>query len=254
MPSRFRYLTKEAPDRPVLWPWAVAMVFLLYTWRTVLWELTNWKKAVLTIAGFVGYLLKLVVAIIFQFIGGPITTVIRYVETFLYFIHSIYAGIVAFAPVQELTVIILLTSAVLATAEATVPTSVSSQPYLLTLAGLAAYWAVDGFIPELPFWLLLLGLFCFSRFVKKRDNVSAALPVAAAAVAVGEPWVRGLAILLYLALAIVQHSKSIEGKTEMKDQANRRKLPLPLLFAAMSIGLHVAAKWIRYRHLTWKAL
>lgn len=29
MPSRFRHLTKEAPDRPVLWPWLIGMESLL---------------------------------------------------------------------------------------------------------------------------------------------------------------------------------------------------------------------------------
>ncbi|RWR90854.1 hypothetical protein CKAN_01997600 [Cinnamomum micranthum f. kanehirae] len=257
MPSRFRYLTKEAPDRPVLWPWLIVLFFVVYAWRTVLWELTNWKKTALAIAGFVGYLLKLAVAIIFMFIGDAVTAVIRYIETFAYSIHSMYTSIVGYAPVQELTVIILLTSTVLATAEAVVPTAVKSQPYLLTLAGLIGYGVIDGSVPELLFWLLLSGLFCFSRFIKKRDNVSATLPVAATAAAVGEPWVRVLAIVLYLALAIVQHSKSMEGKVEMetdKKERNDRKLPLPLLVAAFSIGIHIAAKWIRYRHLTWKAL
>ncbi|XP_058082944.1 uncharacterized protein LOC131230936 [Magnolia sinica] len=254
MPSRFRYLTKEAPDRPVRWPWLIVLAFLIYAWRTVLWELTNWKKAVLAIAGFCGYLLKLVLAIIYLFIGDPITSLIRYIETSLYFVRSVYASIVAYAPVQELSVIIMLASTVLAIAEATVPDSVNSQPYILSLAGLIGFWAVGGFIPELLFWLLLSGLFCYSRFAKKRDNVSAALPVAAVAAAVGEPWVRVLAIASYLTLAIFQHSKSSEGNVEVGAPSNRRRLPLPLLFSALAIGIHVAAKWVRYRHLTWKVL
>ncbi|XP_077220332.1 embryo defective 1923 isoform X2 [Tasmannia lanceolata] len=226
-------------------------VFLIYTWRTVAWELTNWKKAVLSIANFLGYLLKLALALIFHFIGDPVTALIRYIETFLYSAQSIYSGIVAYAPVQELTVIIILSSAVLAIAESTVPGSVNSQPYLLTLAGLLGFWVVGGSIPTLLFWLLLLGMYCFSRFIKKRDNVSAALPFAAVAVAVGEPWVRGLAMAFYLALAISQHSKSPKENAEMEVPASGRGPPLPLLGLALAIGIHVAAKWVRYRHLTW---
>lgn len=39
MPSRFRYLTKEAPDRPVLWPWLIGMESLL----SISWFLGFWS-------------------------------------------------------------------------------------------------------------------------------------------------------------------------------------------------------------------
>ncbi|XP_043697279.1 uncharacterized protein LOC122648076 [Telopea speciosissima] len=252
MPSRFRYLTKEAPDRPVRWPWLIAVAFLVYGWRTVLWELSNWRKLALGIAQFAGYLLKLVLAMIFHFIGEPITTLIRCIETTLYTIRSVYSGIVAAAPVPELTVVIMMTLAVLAIAEATVPDSVNSQTFLLTIAGILGFGAVWGPIPELLFWLLLLVMFAFSRFVKKRDGVSSALPVAAALAAVGEPWVRAVVLVSYLALAITHHSKKLkEGNTDVEVGTTVRKLPLPLLGAALVIGIHLAAKWVRYRHLTW---
>eukprot|EP00262_Sarcandra_glabra_P011113 TRINITY_DN26831_c0_g1_i1.p1 TRINITY_DN26831_c0_g1~~TRINITY_DN26831_c0_g1_i1.p1 ORF type:complete len:362 (+),score=24.60 TRINITY_DN26831_c0_g1_i1:27-1088(+) len=252
MPSRFRYLMKEAPDRPVRWPWLIVLVFLVYAWRTVAWELTNWKKGLLAIARFLGYILKLAFAIIYQHIGGPITALIRYTEFSFYFIRSIYSSIVSSAPVPELAVIIVLTSTVLAIAEATVPDSVNDQPYILTLAGLIGFGAVRGYVSEPLFWLSLLGMFCFSRFVKKRDGVSSALPVAAMFASVGEPWVRALVIGLYLALAIVQHSKSPERNSGKEAPVNRnRRVPVPLLFASLAIGIHVAAKWAGYRHLTW---
>ncbi|XP_042520070.1 uncharacterized protein LOC122093709 [Macadamia integrifolia] len=252
MPSRFRYLTKEAPDRPVRWPWLIALAFLVYGWRTVLWELSNWRKLALGIAQFVGYISKLVLAIIFHFIGEPVTALIRFIETTLYTLRSIYSGIVASAPVPELTVVIMMTSVVLAIAEATVPDSVNSQTYILTIAGILAFGAVWGSIPELLFWLLLLGLFAFSRFVKKRDGVSSALPVAAALAAVGQPWVRAVVLVSYLALAITHHSKKLEeGNTDVEVGTTVRRLPLPLLGAALVIGIHLAAKWVRYRHLTW---
>lgn len=32
MPERFRYLTKEAPDKPVRWPWLIGMlIFSLFS-------------------------------------------------------------------------------------------------------------------------------------------------------------------------------------------------------------------------------
>ncbi|KAG1366573.1 putative Xaa-Pro aminopeptidase P [Cocos nucifera] len=251
MPERFRSVTKEAPDRPVRWPWVVALVFLVYAWRTVLWELTNWKKSMVAIIGFFGYLFKLILAFVFHFIGEPITVIIRCIEFALYSARYIYSSIVAFAPVPELTRIIFFTSTIVAIAEATVPDSVNSQQHLLTLAGIIGFGAVNGFVPELLFWLLLSGMFCYSHFIKKRDGVSAALPPTAVLAAVGEPWVRGLAIASYLSLAIVQYSKLSEESARTDTPVIGRRLPLPLLLAALSIGIHLAAKWVRCRHLTW---
>ncbi|PIA63034.1 hypothetical protein AQUCO_00200810v1 [Aquilegia coerulea] len=252
MPGRFRHLTKEVPDRPIRWPYLIPLPFGIYAWRTVLWELSNWKKGFLAIGQFLGYLLKLVLAVVLHFIGPPVTSIIRCVETALYTIQSVYSGIVAAAPVQELTVIILLTSTLLAIAEAVVPDSANSQPYLLTLAGIVGLAAVTDFIPELVFWLLLMGIFCFSRFFKKRDLVTSLLPAAAALSAVGQPWLRLVVITSYVALAISHHSKKLsEGNSNAEATSPVRKLPAPLLVAALTIGIHLAARWIRYRHLTW---
>ncbi|WOL12020.1 hypothetical protein Cni_G20784 [Canna indica] len=251
MPERFRYLTKEVPDRPVRWPWAVALPFLLYAWRTVLWELTNWKNIMASIMQFLAYLGKWVLAVVFHYIGDLITGFIRCIEFCLYSAKYIYASIVAFAPVPELMRIILFATAVLAIAEASVPDSVNSQPYLLTLAGFIGFGAVKNFIPELLFWFLLFGMFFYSRFIKKKDDVSALLPSAVVLAAVGEPWVRGLVICSYLVFAIFHHSKTSEELVRRKLPAPTRRLPMPLLFTALSIGVHLAAKWVRYRHLTW---
>ncbi|XVE90028.1 hypothetical protein DITRI_Ditri20bG0043600 [Diplodiscus trichospermus] len=251
MPERFRYLTKEAPDPPVRWPFFVALAFLLYAWRAVLLELSNWRRAASVIVGFVGYLLKLALALIFHFIGDPITSMIRCIETLIYSIRAFYSGIVAYAPVRELTVIIVLASAVLAIAEATVPNSVSCQPYMLTISGLIGYAAVTGFISEPLYWTLLLGIYGFSRLIKKRDDVTSALPVAAVMAAIGEPWVRILVISSYLALAVFHHSKKPSEVKEQTSVATEKRLPMPLLGAALAIGIRLAAKWAGYRHLTW---
>ncbi|XWS54224.1 hypothetical protein CRYUN_Cryun10bG0071800 [Craigia yunnanensis] len=252
MPEKFRYLTKEAPDPPVRWPFFVALAFLLYAWRAVLLELSNWRKAAFGIVGFVRHLLKLALALIFHFIGDPITSMIRCIETVIYSIRAFYFGIVAYAPVQELTVIIVLASAVLAIAEATVPNSIGCQPYMLTISGLIGYAAVTGYISEPFYWTLLLGLYGFSRLIKKRDDFTSALPVAAVMAAIGEPWVRILVITSYLALAVFHHSKKLsEVKKQTEGVATEKRLPMPLLGVALAIGIHVAAKWAGYRHLTW---
>ncbi|XP_030462144.1 uncharacterized protein LOC115682140 [Syzygium oleosum] len=251
MPERFRYLNREAPDPPIRWPLFVALPFLIYAWRAVLFELSNWKKAALAIVGFVGYLLKLALALIFRFIGDPITSTIRCIETAIYSVRAFYSGIVAYAPVPELTVIIMLASAVLAIGEAVVPNCVSSQPYSLTVAGLIGYAAVKGYISEPVLWTSLVGLYGYSRVIKKRDDVSSMLPAAAVMAAIGEPWVRVVAIASYLALAISHHSRKLSEGKEVEEVVTNRRLPMPLFAAALAIGIRVAAKWVGYRHLTW---
>ncbi|KAM5580896.1 hypothetical protein ABKV19_010219 [Rosa sericea] len=251
MPERFRYLTEEAPDPPVRWPWFVALAFLIYAWRAVLLELSNWKKGALALVQFVGYLLKLSLAIIFHFIGDPITYTIRFIETTIYAVRSYYSGIVAYAPIRELTTVIMLASTVLAIAEAVVPNSANCQPILLTLSGVVGYAVVFNYISEPFFYTILVGLYGYSRFVKRRDDVTSALPSAAVLAAVGEPWIRVLVIPLFLALAIYNHTKKLpERKADVV--VTNRKLPLPLLGAALAIGIRLAAKWAGYRHLTWK--
>ncbi|XP_047321566.1 uncharacterized protein LOC124925573 [Impatiens glandulifera] len=249
MPERFRYLTKEAPDRPVRWPWLIALVFLLYAWRATIWELHNWKQALASIAGFFIALLKLALAIVLELIGDPIISLIRGVETSLYAIRAFYSGMLAYTPVGELTKCIILASAVLAIGEAVVPDSVNRQPYLITAAGLFGYAAVRSYISEPFFWTLLFGLFGYARIVKKRDLVSSLLPGAAVMAAVGQPWVRVVVIASYAALAVIQHSRN--PSKEEEEVEGGRKVPVPLLCAAMAIGIRVAAKWAGYRHLRW---
>lgn len=250
MPERFRYLTKEVPEKPVRWPLLIVLAFMLYAWRTVLWEVSNWRKAVGVIGELLGYISKLLLAFVFHFIGDPVTSIIRLVETSFYSIRSFYSGIVAYAPIPELTLIIMLTSAVLAVAETASPDSVNSQPFLLTLAGLIGFAAVRNYISELFFWTLLVGLFGFARFVKKRDYVSSALPLVAVSAAVGEPWVRIIVMGSYLALAVFHHARnSVDAKENATGAIE--KVPIPLLLAALAIGIRVAAKWAGYRHLTW---
>ncbi|PWA39188.1 hypothetical protein CTI12_AA574310 [Artemisia annua] len=254
MPERFRYLTKEAPDPPVRWPYFIALGFLIYAWRTVLWELHNWKRAAASVLQFVGYIGKLVLALIYHFLGDPITSTIRGIETTLYAIRAFYSQIVAYTPIPELSTIILLTSAILAISEVASPNSVDDQWHLLTVSGLTGYFAVKGMIGDLVFWTLLFGLFSFSRFVKKRDYVSSALPVAAVLVGVGEPWVRVVMMVCFAALAVVQYSKTqpeeVRGEV-LTTTTEGRRVPIPLLCAALAIGVRVAAKWAGYRHLTW---
>lgn len=251
MPERFRYLNKEVPERPVRWPWFIAPFFLLYAWRTVLWELSNWKKAALAILSAIGWLLKLALAFVFRFIGTPITCLIRCVEFTLHAIRYAYGNIIAFTPVSELIQVIMFTTTVLSIAEATVPDSVNSQQYLLTLSGIVAFGTVKGFVPELPFWLILFGMFFYSKFIEKRDSVSASLPSTALLAAIGEPWVRFVVITSYLALSITHYAKHSNDDARTAISRDNKRLPLPLLLASLAIGINFAAKWIRYRHLTW---
>ncbi|XP_057538839.1 uncharacterized protein LOC130816489 [Amaranthus tricolor] len=252
MPDRFRHLTKEVPSPPLRWPWFVALAFSIYAWRSVLWEISNWWKLVLGIGNFFGYLTKLVLALVFRFIGDPISYTILYIETSLHAIRSLYSSIVTSAPIPELTFVIMLASTVLAIGEAASPNSINCQPYLLTTAGIIGYGAVRGFIIEPVFWLLLVGIFSFSRFFKKRDYVSSTLPVATVVASVGEPWVRVLAIISFTVMAIHHHSKKhTDGNKKGEFPSSSGEVPFPLLGVALAIGIRVAAKWAGYRHLTW---
>ncbi|XP_010689492.1 uncharacterized protein LOC104903192 isoform X2 [Beta vulgaris subsp. vulgaris] len=184
--------------------------------------------------------------------GDPITYTVLYVETAVHATRSLYSSIVTSAPIPELTFIIMLSLTVLAIGEAASPNSIKCQPYLLTAAGLIGYGAVRGVIIEPLFWLMLVGLFSFSRFFKKRDYVSSALPIATVLASVGEPWVRVLAIISFTALAIHHHSKELaEGNAKGEVTSSSGNIPLPLLGVALAIGIRVAAKWAGYRHLTW---
>ncbi|XP_076914439.1 uncharacterized protein LOC143573442 [Bidens hawaiensis] len=255
MPERFRSLTQQVPDPPVRWPFFIALGFLVYAWRTVLWELYNWKRAATSILQFFGYLLKLVLAPIYHFLGDPITSTIRAIETTLYAVRAFYSQIVAYTPIPELSTVIILASAILAISEVASPNSVDSQWHLLTVSGLTGYLAVKGMIGDLVFWTLLFGFFSFSRFIKKRDYVASALPVAAVLAGVGEPWVRVAVMAGFLALSVVRYSKyqpeEDKGEEGVVATAGTRRVPVPLLCAALAIGVRVAAKWAGYRHLTW---
>lgn len=196
--------------------------------------------------------MKYAFASVYHFIGSPITFSIRCIEDLFYTVRAFYSWIIACAPIPDLTTIIVLASVVLAVAEATVPNCIHDQPYVLTVTGVIGYAAVRGYISEPLFWTLLLGIYGFSKFIKRRDDVSSAMPVAAVLAAVGEPWVRLLVITSYMALAIYQYSKMLsEGKEVAEIETQERKIPIPLFLAALAIGLRVAAKWAGYRHLTW---
>ncbi|KAL4570968.1 hypothetical protein LXL04_017717 [Taraxacum kok-saghyz] len=149
-----------------------ALGFLVYTWRTVLWELSNWRKAATSILQFLGYISKLSLAIIFHFLGDPITSTITAIETTFHTLRAFYSQIVAYTPIPELSTVIMLTSLILAISEVASPSSLDNQWYMLIVSGLIGYFAVKGMIGDLPFWTILFGLFSFSRFIKKRDYVS----------------------------------------------------------------------------------
>ncbi|KAM0958683.1 hypothetical protein ACFX2C_023943 [Malus domestica] len=220
MPERFRYLTKEAPDPPVRWPWLVALVFLIYAWRAVLLELANWRKAAV----------------------GVIHRNNIVCHTLFLLWHS---GIRSNSRVDDSDHTCINCSCYRRSC-----CSKCCKPFLLTASGVVGYAAVAGYISEPFFWTILVGFYGYSRLVKKRDDVTSALPAAAVMSAIGEPWVRVLVIASYLALAIFHHSKKVSDTEEEIVVANR-KLRMPLLGAGLAIGIRLAAKWAGYRHLTW---
>ncbi|CAN1161051.1 hypothetical protein LINPERHAP2_LOCUS23702, partial [Linum perenne] len=279
LPDRFRFITKEAPDPPLKWPWFVALGVILYTWRSVLYEVVRWTKfpvwAVSSIlSGILSVIRSVILSVILAplasvlkivkftispfllFILHPLALLLRFLDAGFYTIQSLYFSILHYTSVSEFTLMIILSSTVLSIGEAAVPNSVNSQRYLLTLAGLIGFSAVANYISEPLFWTLLFGMYSFSRWVMKRDHVTSALPAAAVFAAIGEPWVRVLVMGSYSGLAVYHHSKnqSRDGEEEEEDgQVGMvgNQVPVPLLCAALAIGIKVAAKWAGYRHLRW---
>jgi hypothetical protein len=250
LPERFRPYYKNVPEKPVTWPYFLALPFIFYAWRTVVWELGNWRNIIMIIPNFFLDLFKVILAGVLMIIGNPITISIRAIETLFYTVRALYSYIINYTPVPELSVIIMLTSATLAIAEVAKPGSVNRQQNQLTLAGLAGFLAVRSVISEPLFYTVLLGLSGYNHFVKKDDYLSSFLPVVSVLVAVGEPWFRFLVMSAYLGAAIVHHSKTgLTGKDENGYEEVR--VPVPLMCAAFAVGLRLAAKWVGYRHLIW---
>ncbi|KAL2938029.1 ATP-binding cassette sub-family A member 8 [Bienertia sinuspersici] len=84
----------------------LSVPFLIYAWRSVLWELSNWQNLLLGMFQFVGYLSKLLLALAYSFIGDPITYTILYIETA---VHAI-PGIIGYAAVRALPVATVMAS------------------------------------------------------------------------------------------------------------------------------------------------
>ena len=210
----------------------------------MLWELSNWKSAAAAVISGFFYVCKLLLGLLYRVIGPPITGLLWCVDFLVNFARAAYSGAVAAAPVGELLWIIALASAVAAVAEAASPGSVNSQQNILTAAGVLGYVAVGGKVNGVLFWGLLAGSFFFSRYYKKKDLIMAALPAAALLVSVGETWLRALTLAGFMCLAVLH--KSTHG-----GEAEKVAAPMPLRLAAVAIGVHVAVKWLRYRHLTW---
>ncbi|CAH9089226.1 unnamed protein product, partial [Cuscuta europaea] len=139
MPERFRYLMKEAPEKPLRWPLFIVLAFLLYAWRTVLWELSNWIKPVAYVLEpvfiSIGFILRIAFASILHLLTYPLVASVSFVETTLHNIQALYSLVINQAPIQELTKMIILASFVVFMAKSVVPYSVNSQPYLLTVSG-----------------------------------------------------------------------------------------------------------------------
>ncbi|KAJ1698156.1 hypothetical protein LUZ63_006668 [Rhynchospora breviuscula] len=242
IPDQMKHLAKEAPDPPNKWLLFSGFALLLYTWRAILWELSKYGSVLLSVANIILDPIKLLLRIPMLLLSAIYTFVLYTFQTICFY-----------TPVPELTRVIFFSSIVLSIGGAVSTDSIDSQKHLLSLAGIVSFLTVCGYVPEVLFWVFLSGLFCYSFFVRKTDVVLAGLTPATALAAIGEPWVRGFVIILYLVVAIGQYSKHTEVE-RAKVRGKIVKTPLPLRVAALSIGISMAAAWARHRHLLWMAM
>lgn len=165
-----------------------------------------------------------------------------------------------FLPLSKITTFILLTSAAVAVAEATAPNSVTEQRYLLTIAGFVGFGYNLRIIPDIILWSIPLCFLLYSKFFKKRNAVSAALPCAALLFSVNVPWFffKEFVMLAYFGLAAFHHfhlsrSSSIASAAESADSLTNgtKLLPWVVFMAGLSMGIHVGFKWLRWRHVIW---
>ncbi|KAJ3698605.1 hypothetical protein LUZ61_002310 [Rhynchospora tenuis] len=242
IPEQFKHLAKEAPNPPNKWLLFSGFALLLYTWRAVLWELSKYGSVLLSLANIILEPIKQLLRIPMLLLSAIYT----------FFVYT-FQTICFYTPVPELTRVIFFSSIVLSIGGAVSSDSIDRQKHLLSLAGIVSFLTVCGFVPEVLFWVFLSGLFSYSFFVRKSNVALAGLTPATALAAIGEPWLRGFVIILYLVVAIGQYSKYTEVE-RAKVRGKMVKTPLPLQVAALSIGISVAAAWARNRHLLWMAM
>eukprot|EP01018_Ginkgo_biloba_P010614 Gb_06436 [translate_table: standard] len=254
LPPQLRKLTKEVPDPPNLLPWLAGFAILLITREVVVSELVRWVKA----AGFgLKLLLNLALGAFYLLLNPfvkPIAAIITGAAWAFLIVKEVYAFIIDMTPVGGLIEAIVLSSAVLAIGEAIRENAVRSQQYTLGMAAFLGLGAVLGLFPPSVFVVLLFALFVFSLLVRKRDIVSSVMPVSAVLAAVAEPWVRGVVIASFLALAVYKNWKSPEKeKVAVNTNAGYGGQPLIMFLASLMVGLSVAAQWLYFRQLIWLA-
>lgn len=256
LPPQLRELTVEVPERFNPLPWLAGFAFLFITREVIVSELQHWPKdALVGLNALIGFVLRFPgVSTLLESAAPVLAAVITGTAWFFLFVKTVYAFIIERTPVQAIVKAIILASAVLGIGEATKMNAVNNQPYTLTIAALFGLGAVLGFFPSSVFVVLLFALVLFSSLVMKRDIVSAVMPVAAVLAAVAEPWVRGVALAFFLALALYENWKSPEKEQISLGNSVRSNGQLMTMFGlSLMVGMSAAAQWLYFRHLIWLA-
>lgn len=256
LPPQLRELTEEVPKPFNPLPWLAGFAILFLIREVIVSELRHWPKAALVglnalirfVLGFPG------VSTLLESAAPLLAAVVTGTAWFFLFVQGVYAFIIERTPVQAIVKAIILASAVLGIGEATKMNAVNSQPYTLSMAALFGLGAVLGFFPSSVFVVLLFALVLFSSLVMKRDIVSAVMPVAAVLAAVAEPWVRGVALVFFFALAVYENWKSPEKEQIPLGNSVRSNGQLMIMFGlSLMVGMSAAAQWLYFRHLIWLA-
>lgn len=255
LPPQLRELTQEVPEPFNPLPWLAAFAILFITREVILFELLHWPKAaVVGLNALIGIALSLPgVSTLLESAAWVLAAVMTGTAWSFLFVKGAYAFIIERTPVQAIVKAIILASAVLGIGEATKMNAVSSQPYTLSMAALFGLGAVLGFFPSSVFVVLLFALVLFSSLVMKRDIVSALMPVAAVLAAVAEPWVRGVALAFFLALAVYENWKSPKEQIPLGNSLRSSGQPMIMFVLSLMVGMSAAAQWLYFRHLIWLA-
>lgn len=255
-PPHLREVATPDPLPPNYFLWAAGFCLLYITRRAVAAELLQWATiAILMVLNLI-HLAECTIGSFLQcalrVLDAPLAFVLTLLGWSVLFTRDVYSVIVSTTAVWPTLKAISLSTIVFSLAEATRSTAVSGQQGTLLIVTLLGLGAAIRIVHHTVFVLLLLLLVGFSLLVQKKDVVSAFMPVTAVLVAVAEPSLKAVALVLFLALTVYHHWKTPEADANLAD--NKRIVqPTIAVLAAMVLGITVASQYIHHTQIRWLA-
>ncbi|KAH7332521.1 hypothetical protein KP509_20G092300 [Ceratopteris richardii] len=202
---------------------------------------------------FVQRLLTVVLVKALLLVKLPITWVLTLAGWSALFARNFYSVVVKTTSVWQTSKILLLLTLVMSIGEATNATAVSGQPWPFVIATAIGVGAVWGLLHHTILVLLLLLLMLYLFVVQKKDSVSAALPSTAVLIALAEPPLKAVAMILYLATAIYTHWRTPKEESSSPASDTRIVQPLFMVIAAVFVGLTAGSRYYTAWNTLWLA-